>query len=238
MTERQPEDSFKNPELLDPRHTYLAYIFDQPEQQIENIFPLLNQATELGYPVRYWWLSEAMVLDTDEVPDRLIVCVHHPTRDEDAGLDLYESLREKNVEWAELEAASFEEYVAFGKSVLNPAVIDRADGQALFPELRMPFADWVKGENGLELRLRVDEDILATLSETERTQVNSMLASVLQITTAVAQEKETLLKYGAGILNDQLESVAESLKRTANFYKTHWPHVIRRTIDEDELPFD
>ena len=172
------------------------------------------------------------------MPDRLIVCVHHPTRDEDAGMDLYQSLREKNVEWAELEAASFEEYVAFGKSVLNPAAIDQADGQALFPELQMPFADWVEGENGLELRLRVDEDIIATLSETERKQVNSMLASVLQITTAVAQEKETILKNGAGALNDQLESVAESLKRTANFYKTHWPHVIRRTIDEDELPFD
>ena len=80
--------------------------------------------------------------------------------------------------------------------------------------------------------------MLATLSEAERQQVNSMLASVLQITTAVAQEKETLLKYGAGTLKEQLESVAESLKRTANFYKTHWPHVIRRTIDEDELPFD
>ncbi len=237
MRERQP-DSFKNQELLDPKHTYLAYIFDQPERQLENVSPLLNQAAEIGYPVRYWWLSEAMVLDTDEVPDRLIVCVHHPSRDEDVGMDLYESLLEKNVQWAELEAATFEEYVAFGKSVLNPAAIDRTDGQALFPELQVPFADWIQSESGLELRLRVDEGILATLSEAEREQVNSMLASVLHIATAVAQEKETLLKYGAGTLKDQLESVAESLKRTANFYKTHWPHVILRTIDEDELPFD
>ena len=172
------------------------------------------------------------------MPDRLIVCVHHPARDEDAGLDLYESLREKNVQWAELEAATFEEYVAFGKSVLQPAAIDRADGQALFPELQVPFVDWMEGENALELRLRVDEKFLGTFSEAEREQVNSMLASVLQITTAVAQEQDTLLKYGAGTLKDQLESVAESLKRTANFYKTHWPHVIRRTISEDELPFD
>lgn len=128
--------------------------------------------------------------------------------------------------------------MAFGKSVLNPTAIDRADGRALFPELQVPFADWIQGESGLELRLRVDESILATLSEAEREQVNSMLASVLQITTAITQEKETLLKYGAVSLRDQLESVAESLKRTANFYKTHWPHVIRRTIDEEELPFD
>lgn len=238
MRERQPDDSFKNKEILDPTHAYLAYIFDQPQRQLENISPLLDQATELGYPVRYWWLSEAMVLDIDEVPDRLIVCVHHPFRDEDAGMDLYESLQEKNVQWAELEAATFEEYMAFGKSVLNPATIDWADGQSLFPELQVPFADWLEGENGLELRLRVDEGILGTLSEAERKQVNSMLASVLQITMAVAQEKESLLKYGAGTLKDQLESVAESLKRTANFYKTHWPHVIRQTIDEDELPFD
>lgn len=238
MRERQPEDSFKNKEVLDPRHTYLAYIFDQPEYQLENISPLLHNAAELGYPVRYWWLSEVMVLDTDEVPDCLIVCVHHPARDEEAGMDLYESLQEKNVQWADLEAATFEEYVAFGKSVLQPAAIDRADGQALFPELQVPFVDWVEGENGLELWLRVDEKILGTFSEAEREQINSMLASVLQITMAVAQEKETLLKYGAGTLNDHLESVAESLKRTANFYKTHWPHIIRRTIDEDELPFD
>jgi hypothetical protein len=123
-----------------------------------------------------------MVFDTNEVPDRLIVCVHHPSRDEDAGIDLYESLQEKNVQWAALEAATFEEYVTFGKSVSRPAAIDRADGKVLFPELQVPFVDWIEGESGLELRLRVDEEILATLSEAERQQVNSMLASVLQIT--------------------------------------------------------
>lgn len=136
MRERQPKDAFKNEERLDPRHAYLAYIFDQPEEQLENIAPLLEQATELGYPVRYWWLSEAMVFDTDEVPNRLIVCVHHPSRDEDAGMDLYRSLREKKVQWAALEAAAFEEYVTFGKSVVKPAAIDRANGRSLFPELQ------------------------------------------------------------------------------------------------------
>lgn len=118
MRERPPDDSFKNKEILDP-DMLTSLSVDQPERQLENISPLLHQATELGYPMRYWWLSEAMILDTDEVPDRLIVCVHHPTRNEDAGLDLYESLQEKNVEWAELEAASFEEYVGLWQICLE-----------------------------------------------------------------------------------------------------------------------
>lgn len=136
MRERQPEDSFKNKEVLNPRHSYLAYIFDQPEEQLENISPLLEKADELGYPVRYWWLSEAMFLDTEEVPDRLIVCVHHPSRDEEAGMDLYTALREKEVQWAALEAAAFEEYLTFGKTVSEPAAINQANGRSLFPELQ------------------------------------------------------------------------------------------------------
>ena len=49
-----------------------------------------EQARRFGYPVRYWWLSEAV--DLQGFPDRLIVCAHHPSRDEDAGMDLYDAL--------------------------------------------------------------------------------------------------------------------------------------------------
>lgn len=238
MRERQPEDAFINEEVLDPRHTYLAYIFDEPEHQLHNISPLLEKATELHYPIRYWWLSDALDVDAYAMPDRLIVCVHHPSRDEDAGMDLYSSLREEEVEWNELESASFEEYLTFGISVLSPATINRADGQALFSDLQVPFADWVEADNGLELRISANEEILTTLSNTERGNVNAMIGSVLEIVATIAGERDALRQYGGRTLNEQLESVADSFKRTANFYKTHWPHVIRRTIDEDDLPFD
>ena len=142
------------------------------------------------------------------------------------------------MEWSELEAATFEEYLTYGKAVLSPATIDRANGQALFPELQMPVIDWVEGENGLALQVSVNDEILMTLSETERANVNAMLGSVLEIAGTIAKEKDMLRQVGGRTLNEQLESVADSFKRTADFYKTHWPHVIRRTIDEEDLPFD
>jgi hypothetical protein len=73
--ERQPENS-REPDL-DPRHFYAAYVFDQAHKRQEDITTLVEQAQDLGYPVRYWWLSEAM--DLEGCPDRLIVCVHHPS---------------------------------------------------------------------------------------------------------------------------------------------------------------
>jgi len=39
-------------------------------------------------------------------PYRLIVCVHHPSVAEDAGMDLYEALEEREVTWDGLEAAA------------------------------------------------------------------------------------------------------------------------------------
>ena len=80
-----------------------------------------TRRNSLGYPVRYWWLSEAMELQGS--PDRLIVCVHHPSLGENAGMDLYNTLRQAAQKhktlWDDLEAAQVDEYRQFGKIVVS-----------------------------------------------------------------------------------------------------------------------
>ena len=60
-------------ENLDPRHFYAAYVFDDAATRQRDVAVLIHEAQQLGYPVRYWWLSEAMELQGS--PDRLIVCL-------------------------------------------------------------------------------------------------------------------------------------------------------------------
>ena len=121
----------KKDEILDPHHFYAAYVFDQPETREKDITTLLEQAQQLGYRVRYWWLSDAMELQG--FPDRLILCVHHPTVAEDAGIDLYETLKEKGVSWNELEAAVVDEYRDLGKPAKELGDLRSPLGNWLFP---------------------------------------------------------------------------------------------------------
>ena len=72
--------------------------------------------------MRYWWLSEAVELR--DHPDRLIVCVHHPSLESDAGMDLYEALKEQQISWDDLEAAAVGEYRLLGKPIEGPEVIN------------------------------------------------------------------------------------------------------------------
>jgi hypothetical protein len=118
-------------EDLDPRHFYAAYVFDQAHEREDDIAALVEQAQQLGYPARYWWLSQAMELQGS--PDRLIVCIHHPSVSEDAGMDLYETLGEHQVTWDGLEAAAVDEYRLLGRPVEGPDVICMRDGTPLFP---------------------------------------------------------------------------------------------------------
>ena len=119
-------------ENLDPRHFYAAYVFDQAETRNRDIAVLMEQAQRLGYPVRYWWLSDAMELQG--CPDRLIMCVHHPSAAEDAGMDLYETLKEHQATWDDLEAAAVDEYQYLGKPIEGPADIRWPDRTSLFPQ--------------------------------------------------------------------------------------------------------
>ena len=83
-----------------------------PGERRRDVAVLIYQAQQLGCPVRYWWLSEAVELR--DAPDRLIMCVHRPSLGEDAGMDLYNSLRQAarkhKVTWDDLDTAHVEEY--------------------------------------------------------------------------------------------------------------------------------
>jgi hypothetical protein len=85
--ERPDQSDGGEHELCCSNHFYAAYVFDQAETHKGDITTLIDEAQRLGYPVRYWWLSQA--IDIQNIPDRLIVCVHHPSKDENAGMDLY-----------------------------------------------------------------------------------------------------------------------------------------------------
>lgn len=122
----QPESEF-----LDPHHFYAAYVFDRASEREPDIHALIEQAQDLGYPIRHWWLSDAMHLQGS--PDRLIVCIHHPSRSEDAGIDLYDALKEKGIHWDDLGAAAVEEYGSLGRPVEDLEDIRSATGDTLFP---------------------------------------------------------------------------------------------------------
>jgi hypothetical protein len=126
-TEAAAEES---EEILDPRHFYAAYVFDWPDTRGQDIKVLINQAQLLGYPVRCWWLSQAMFLQ--DAPDRLIICVHHPSSAPDAGMDLYGSLTEQHVTWDDLDAAAMEEYCTYGQPITGLESIRLPGGQPLF----------------------------------------------------------------------------------------------------------
>jgi hypothetical protein len=129
--ERQPE-SLEPAENLDPRHFYAAYVFDRANERETDIEAIIEEASKLDYPLRYWWLSDAMELQG--FPDRLIVCVHHPSTHEDAGMDLYDSLKEKRVTWDDLEAAAVDEYRYLGNPAFELGDLRSPYGNLLFPE--------------------------------------------------------------------------------------------------------
>ena len=127
--------AFEDPlsrELLDQQHFYASYVFDRAVERESDVETVITQARELGYPVRYWWLSA--VMDLQGSPDRLIVCVHHPSSSEDAGMDLYDTLRVAQVEWDDLDAATLEEYIGFGRPVDEISRFALPGGISLFPE--------------------------------------------------------------------------------------------------------
>jgi hypothetical protein len=112
-------------------HFYAAYVFDHAETHRVDITTIIEEAQRLGYPgVRYWWLSQAM--DIQDSPDRLIVCVHHPRNDENAGMDLYDALQARQVSYDELDAAVLDEYLFLGRRTANVEKIDQPDGMPLF----------------------------------------------------------------------------------------------------------
>jgi hypothetical protein len=129
---RLPRNEMPFPEEpLDARHYYAAYIFDNADRRKHDITAVIEEAQKFAYPVRYWWLSDAM--DLRDAPDRLIVCVHHSVTGEDAGMDLYERLQHLQIEWDDLDTATVEEYLFLSRPIGEPSSIAWPDGRALFP---------------------------------------------------------------------------------------------------------
>ena len=75
-------------------------------------------------------------MDLQGSPDRLIVCVHHPSHSENSGIDLYDALKEKGVNWNELDSAVVEEYVYYGKPLDSSADLIDPDGRRIFPDAK------------------------------------------------------------------------------------------------------
>jgi hypothetical protein len=71
-------------------------------------------------------------MDIQNSPDRLIVYVHHPRNDENAGMDLYDALQARQFSYDELDVAVVGEYVYLGRRVANIENISQPDGLPLF----------------------------------------------------------------------------------------------------------
>jgi hypothetical protein len=117
-------------EILHPGDFYAAYILDRASDREPDVTMIIEQSRELGYPVRFWWLSQAM--DLQGTSDRLILCVHHSGRNPDTGMDLYRALKDQGVTWDDLEAAAMDEYQFLGKTIHHLDEIIRPDGSQLF----------------------------------------------------------------------------------------------------------
>jgi hypothetical protein len=120
-------------EILYPHDFYAAYIFDRATSREQDVVRVIEHAFTLGYPLRFWWLSQA--IDLMGSPDRLLVCVHHPGGSEEAGMDLYQALKDEGIEWDDLEAAAMDEYLFLGTTIRSQMEITTPDGKPLFSEV-------------------------------------------------------------------------------------------------------
>lgn len=181
-------------EDFNPRHFYAAYIYQYAEAHERDITTLLESAQELGYPVRYWWVSE--VMDIWDSMDRLIICVHHPTTTGDAGVDLYDALKAQQVKWDELEAATVEEYRQFGKQVNAMGKVQYPDGGLLFPPGEPTVLEWRAAQQPLAMRFEWESPHLTDLPGLERRRIRQALGQITLLMTSVLKQKEAVVQAG------------------------------------------
>ncbi len=204
-------------EDIDLRHFYAAYIFDQPQDRDGDIAAIVKQAQGKGYPARYWWLSEAVNLQG--FPDRLIVCVHHPSFAPNAGMDLCQALREDQVAWDELEAASPIEYLQLGKFIRGLEDLRDSDGRPLFAHEDLSVVEWSEPHEEMALRLRMGDPVMDTLSPYEREKMRQALGEVLCLFTAVLENREVFEEMGVS-LGQLFGSLAEQFTELTAVYET------------------
>jgi hypothetical protein len=208
--ERQPATIAQGEvEILNPHHFYAAYIFDQASERESDIRSLIDEAKGLGYPVRHWWLSDAM--DLQGCPDRLIVCIHHPSGLENAGMDLYDALRENDVKWDDLEAAVVEEYSSLGKQVESLIDLRAADGNRLFPISTQETED-----------VSQPEDTIFTITEED-----------------VREEAESCLSRE--LTDEEIPAVLERFKKNLEYldWRSYLDEAIQQCLSEGKIgPID
>jgi hypothetical protein len=118
----------------------VAYIYDQPKFYEQDIVTFIEQARVLDYPLRYWWLSDAIPIGGyEDIPDRLILGINTRARGEEAGFDLYQALEAEDIYWNEHEAASYREYALLGKRLSEVADIQTPSGESLFDHPPIPL---------------------------------------------------------------------------------------------------
>lgn len=181
-------------EDLNPRHFYAAYIYQYAEAHERDITTLLESAQELGSPVRYWWVSA--VMDAWDSMDRLIICAHHPSTTEDAGMDLYDRLKTQQVKWDELEAATVEEYRQFGKPINETGKVQYPDGGLLFPPGESAVLEWRAAQQPLAVRFEWESPHLTDLSSLERRRIRQALGQVALLMTSVLKQTEAVVQAG------------------------------------------
>ncbi len=220
-------------EYLDPRHFYAAYVYEEGIKPQPDITAVVAQAQALGYPVRYWWLSEVMPVG-EAYADPLIVCVHCPTGDEDAGLDLYQALRERNVNWDSLEAATAVGYRRFGKAITQATDIFRPDGTALFPEVSAFLSH--SETHGLSTVLLVLSDLrMKEFSPEAREQMQLSLQRLSRLFLLLLGQAQKLEAAGQTPAHT-FAFMASMVQDLTSFYQM-LAGELQLPTDEEELPF-
>ncbi len=219
-------------EELDPRHFYAAYIFDEPQTRDGDILAVVRQAQNLTYPVRYWWLSEAMDIQDD--PDRLIICVHHPAWGEDAGFDLYQALEQHQVTWDELEAASMEEYQQLGKLIRGLEDLYLPNGIPLFAHENPVVIEWAAPDIGLGIRLHINNPKMELLPPESREQVRLALARLTMLYTTILTTPDEEFEAANITLDGSLRFIASMINDLTSLYLTMLGQL---ELTDDDFPF-
>lgn len=222
--ERPLSDAESWPEDIDPTHFYAAYIFDHPDSHDQDIAAIIEKARELGYPSRFWWLSD--IMDLENSADRLIVCVHHASLSADAGMDLYQALKEQQVSWTELERAQAVEYLIAGRPLNGLEDLRTPDGNPLFPHENPAVVEWTQSEEGLAIRLEVADPVMDALSPLEREKLRQALGKAAVLVSAMLAYRE------------KSEQTDMSLEERFDFIACHFALLTTiYTKDESEIPF-
>lgn len=216
-------------EILDPRHFYAAYIYENAQDYQQDITSVVTFAQQFKYPVRYWWLSEAINIGGH--PDRLIVCVHHAVQGENAGLDLYNALQELDTKWDALESASIEEYAIFGKPIKNSHDILQPDDSQLFPN---PILESQLHET--RTLLSIPDHLFNMLTPAEQEAFNSYLSITKHVLSGLLEEKETFDKAGMGLIQ-VFDLISEHMRVVSQAISLLTQGDMSHHNDDIELPF-